>query len=120
MVAINFQPQFAAAVESGQKTQTVRKANRFKIGDNVTLYTRQRTKLCRKLGEGVITCVDPIGLYTLYGGQIYVSGKLLSLRQSDLLAIEDGFSDTHEMFAWFKDQHGLPFEGWLIKWKLFP
>ena len=30
----------------------------------------------------------------------------------------DGFASVHEMAGWFKDQHGLPFDGWLITWRL--
>lgn len=54
MPSFNFQASFAAAVESGQKTQTIRKTCRAKVGDAAYLYTGQRTKQCRKLGEGIV------------------------------------------------------------------
>ena len=109
MPAINFKPQFAALVESGAKTQTIRKTNRFKIGDVVQLYTGQRTKQCRKLGEGVVEMVLPF----------YMSRSPLLCRDAyAAIAMADGFANADEMFDWFEKQHGLPFEGWLIKWRL--
>ena len=109
MPAINFKPQFAPLVESGAKTQTIRKANRFKIGDTVQLYTGQRTNLCRKLGEGVVEVVLPF----------YISRSPMLCRDAyAAIAKADGFANAEEMVDWFEKQHGLPFEGWLIRWRL--
>ena len=116
MPAINFQPRFADLVESGKKLQTIRKTNRFKIGDTVTLYTGQRTKQCRALGEGVIYGVQPIKL--LPNLRIDISGCTLTLREADALAQADGFMCKADMLEWFKKMHGLPFDGWLIRWRL--
>ena len=44
MVAFNFSPEFADAVASGAKRQTIRKTARAKKGDMLQLYTGQRTK----------------------------------------------------------------------------
>ena len=55
MPAFNFKPQFAPLVESGKKTKTIRPTKRGNVGDTAYLYTRQRTKNSRKLGEGVLT-----------------------------------------------------------------
>ena len=56
MVAINFSAQFADAVASGQKTQTIRRSARAAAGQVLQLYTGQRTKACRKLADAI--CVD--------------------------------------------------------------
>ena len=129
MPAINFQPRFADLVESGKKAQTIRKANRFKVGDAVTLYTGQRTKQCRKLGEGVVEEVIPIhlrmGLLHVaayfrdgYKPKTCFTAAYSSYELGNAIARADGFASVHEMAGWFKDQHGLPFGGWLIKWRL--
>ena len=34
------------------------------------------------------------------------------------IAKADGFANAEEMVDWFEKQHGLPFEGWLIRWRL--
>lgn len=53
MVAYNFAAQFAEAVETRKKRQTIRaprKDNRHaKVGDKLQLYTGMRTTNCRKL-----------------------------------------------------------------------
>jgi hypothetical protein len=79
MPAFNFQSQWANAVEIGaryanngdgilangicttfHKRTTIRKAGRAKPGDTLYLYTGQRTKACRKLGEVLCLAVTPI------------------------------------------------------------
>lgn len=121
MPAINFQPRFADMVASGQKRQTIRKTCRVKIGDTVYLYTGQRTKQCRKLGEGVVTAVHSVNLiWNTYLEQPYilVATLPLPLWEIDVFAGNDGFADAREMFDWFGETHGLPFNGWLVKWEL--
>ena len=122
MTAFNFQPRFAGLVESGQKTQTIRKTLRGKVGENVYLYTGQRTKQCRKLGEGVIRVApksfnlirDPAsGAIT-----VLIATLPLGIYWHDDFARRDGFKDMAGMVDWFEKQHGLPFNGWLIRWRL--
>ena len=59
MPALNFSAQFAGLVESGRKTQTIRRRRKTPInsGAPIYLYAGQRTKACRKLGEGRVTNV---------------------------------------------------------------
>lgn len=127
MPAFNFQPRFADLVESGQKTQTIRKTRRGKVGDTVYLYTGQRTKNCRKLGEGIVEEVIPIhlrmGLLHVaayfrdgYKPKTCFTAAYSSYELGNVIARADGFASVHEMARWFKDQHGLPFDGFLYKW----
>lgn len=113
MPALNFQPRFADLVESGHKTQTIRKTLRGKVGDTVYLYTGQRTKNCRKLGEGRIVLIQAIKIRRQ---GVYFGNTLLPGKEHDELAAADGFSSCTEMFDWFEKQHGLPFDGFLYKW----
>ena len=114
MVAINFQEQFAPLVESGMKRQTVRRDARCKPGDKLQLYTGQRTKGCRKLGEAICLFVDYCAIRD-WG--ITFGNRDLHPPTSDEFARADGFKDYDEMFAWFQNRYGQgEFVGRVIKW----
>ena len=117
MVAINFQEKFAEKVQLGEKTQTIRRKNRFKVGDTLQLYTGQRTNQCRKLGEGIVTAVIKISIreddIVFFGDLEYWNDMSL-----DYFARMDGFKDFDEMKRWFKKVYKkLPFDGWLVQWR---
>lgn len=119
MPLFNFQKRFADAVESGEKRQTIRakRKNRPKIGQTAFLYTGCRTKACRKLGEHEITNVQDIYISeheVLL--ECYSSPTPMEISQLIKIAADDGFMNWHEMRDWFAKNHGLPFEGDLIKW----
>ncbi len=124
MPAINFQKQFAAAVESGQKRQTIR-ARRMdgrnpKPCDTLYLYTGMRTKGCRKLAE--VECIS-VDLFQLEGEmddygiwretEARIGNYPLDVEE---IAVADGFESARHMLEWFEKTHGLPFEGLLIRW----
>ena len=125
MVAINFQERFAADVEDGIKTQTIRKTARCKPGDALQLFTGQRTPACRKLREATCSRVRPI---TISHMGIWIDGKQLMAgwaRRDDFedgdcdFAKADGFDDFQDMADWFRDKYGsLPFDGFLIEWRI--
>lgn len=114
-----FQPRFAPLVESGQKTQTVRKTPKRmpKVGDLISLRTwtgkPYRSKQ-RVLRESTIIRVAQvfIGLKT-----VNVGGKGLDLIDIIDFAKRDGFDGIHDMLEWFKNNHDLPFTGILIQWE---
>lgn len=121
MVAYNFQGCFAEAVERGEKCQTIRaqgKRHHARPGDNLQLYTGQRTKACRKLRVAVCHDVCPIlienDMVTIFhppnDREIYSNWVL------DPFARLDGFASWTEMRDWFAKVHGLPFTGILIRW----
>lgn len=62
MAAINFKEEFAPDVEFGSKRQTIRKVRKNPIvaGEELKLYTGQRTKKCRLLKVARCTRVIPI------------------------------------------------------------
>ena len=121
MPAINFQKKFAAAVESGEKKQTIRAPRRdgkptATVGARLYLYTGLRTKVCRKLGEGI--CTKTSQLVINEERTIIINGTpILSGREEDAFARADGFKDAFDMTNWFATTHGLPFEGSLIEWR---
>lgn len=124
MIAINFKAKFADAVATGKKTQTIRKTNRFKVGDTLQLYTGQRTKACRKLGEAVVIHVCKViisedWIETSSSAGTIDFGAEDTQEALNAFAQKDGFKDFEEMKAFFVAQYGdLPFEGYLIQWEL--
>lgn len=116
MPALNFSSQFADAVESGRKTQSIRALRKrpFQVGDKLFFYTGMRTKQCRKLGEGIIVSVDEI---KIDGLGILINKHCIPI-DFDKFAKADGFNSWQEMYDWFQKTHGLPFAGQLIRWEL--
>lgn len=125
MPAYNFKAQFAKMVESGKKTQTIRKVRKYptKPGQTIYLYAGMRTKRCRKLGEGEIISVEKIEItnlsYFKFGE--YPDIQWFDAKEDDaglMLAKADGFEDWESFVEFFKIRYGLPFQGELIKWRL--
>jgi hypothetical protein len=114
MVALNFSPEFADAVASGRKTQTIRQTARVKPGQRIQLYTGQRTVVCRKLGEAVCLDVTYVGL----------AARRLTLgdverfpRDFDDFARADGFANFEAMWKWFQKRYATEsFTGYIIRW----
>jgi len=119
MPLFNFQKQFAADVESGEKRQTIRarRKNRPKVGQTAFLYTGARTKACRKLGKEPITVVTPVFIHKsgVAVGSVCI-GEKHEKPALDGFAKNDGFESWNDMRSWFQKTHGLPFAGDLIKW----
>ncbi len=116
MPAFNFKPQFAPLVESGKKTQTIRRTKRGNVGDTAYLKIGQRTKDCRALGEGILTEVKSI---EIHDKKIVADGvPIEGIGALNDFAISDGFDNFFDMKNWFSNQYGLPFSGWLHVWEL--
>ena len=113
-----FKPQFAPAVFTGAKRQTVRPVPRRmpKAGDTLSLRTwrglpyRSRQQI---LGE---TTIERVREVTIHGtGQIELAGRYLTTPEMEAFARADGFADLEALLAWFRAEHGLPFTGILIE-----
>ena len=112
MVAFNFKKEFAGLVENGLKNCTIRQKARCKVGDKLQLYTGQRTSDCRKLKDVICTGVYKI---TIKSTRIMHESGFPYLIED--LAKLDGFQNADSFFNFFKEQYGLPFDGYLITWK---
>lgn len=115
MVAYNFQKRFALKVESREKRQTIRpkgKRRHARPGDALQLYTGMRTKGCRKLLDATCKAAEPVVINP--SGEIYISEGLVT--NPIVTAKRDGFETVEEFIAFFRDTHGLPFEGVLVRW----
>ena len=105
-------------VESGAKTQTIRKVRKYpiKVGDTLYLNTGMRTKQFRRLRE--TECTGVKGIHIIRGGiiDVHLGFVRQNTRQCLELALADGFIDFKSFVKFFEDKYGLPFEGVLIKW----
>lgn len=114
-----FNPRFAPLVESGAKTQTVRPTPKRmpKPGDTISLRTwigkPYRSKQ-RVLREATVERVREILIddYVLR-----IDGSILHHLEEEEFARADGFLNVVEMTDWFRNTHGLPFEGVVILWQ---
>jgi hypothetical protein len=120
-----FKPRFAALVEAGTKTQTVRPTPKRmpRVGDTISLRVwtgaPYRSKQ-RVLREAVIEKVERI-VIGAHGALpvcvIPMSDDVLNYwPNAETFAQRDGFASWPEMREWFEAEHGLPFEGIVIFW----
>lgn len=116
-----FKPRFAALVEAGEKWQTVRPTPKRmpRAGDTISLRcwtgAPYRSKQ-RVLREAVIHEVrdilisdEGVCMYDQRDGAGWAPGE-------HGFAKADGFASWPEMLEWFRETHGLPFEGIVLFW----
>jgi hypothetical protein len=123
MTALNFQARFAASVADGTKRQTIRAERKdgrmpCRTGHDLHLYTGMRTQSCRRLRTAICTSIwrFEISRNPKFSPGIRLGGVVLNREETIALAQADGFTSVTEMVEWFRNTHGLPFSGWLIKW----
>lgn len=98
---------FWSAVESGQKTQTVRKRG-CRVGAAITMCHGRRNK------KATCTGCDPVKIEVApYGHVISVGGALLDRDAVFEFAAAGGFASPEQMF----DYYGDNFEGHVIRWE---
>jgi len=127
MPALNFKRDFADQIKNGEKTQTIRKSRKdtkphCRVGDQLKLYTGQRTKHCELLGVGKVTSIKSVSIYPTYmeldGVELQ---KTIAFRDDPLtdneFAEKDGFAGFMEMADFFEQTYGLPFHGVVISWE---
>lgn len=121
MFTLNFHKQFAQAVETGKKRQTIRALRKDgrkpAVGDDLRLYTGMRTSDCRRLADA--TCMAVLPVKILERGPdwvVFVGGNELSFCEQIDFARDDGFNSRAEFLGFFNKAHGLPFDGLMIQW----
>lgn len=126
MPAYNFVPRHVKKVESGQKTQTIRKKRKRPtvVDDIMYLFAGMRTKHCRRLGNGPVISVED---FYLPDRECFRIGddwnhNWFIAEEDDaglMLAKADGFDTWDEFVDFFEELYGLPFiDGEIIKWRL--
>ena len=114
-----FRPEFHDKVESGQKRQTIRPIPKRmpKVGDFEAWrgWTGNPYRSRQfNLAFVQLTYVGLIGLQDEMAMSLELDSDV-TCYDTDALAKADGFSSWEEMRDWFKSQHGLPFNGILIR-----
>lgn len=119
MPSLNFMKQFASKIPL-EKIHTIRRQRKrpFKIGDTLYMFTGQRTKYCKRLGEFPCLYVADFSFETFPNkkGRIKIDNKIISGWYLYGLAINDGF-DNFQDFKDFFIKSGLPFKGQIIGWR---
>ena len=120
MVTLNFDPQFADSVESGEKRQTIRRNAECVAGDALQLFAAER-----KLVNAVCTRVRPVWICETHMRIDDVWLRPGTAPRNDIedcdndFAKRDGFSGFLEMVRWLQNSYAtLPFNGFLIEWEL--
>lgn len=125
MPAYNFKRQFAPLVKNGTKRTTIRvpRQRPTQVGETLHLYTGMRTKQCEKLGTYRCIGVEPIIIYSSFGGiargrEVVEWSDDLSIPEIEQLAAADGFPDAGKFFEFFRTTYGLePLYMELITWE---
>lgn len=126
MPALNFKAQFADQVRNLEKRQTIRargKRRPPRVGEPLMLYTGMRQVGCHKLLDAVCTAVEMVSISiksrtvqmpcAMSGQSAWVP---LLEEEIEALAAADGFASVDAFFAWFAENHGDTFSGFVIKW----
>lgn len=121
--ALNFRIEYVPLVRSGKKKMTIRRVRKKgnpKVGDKLTLYTGMRSPQCALIKTVECSAVVPITLF--WDGMVILNGKKLSPRETQVIAISDGFESSEDFINFFKETYGLyqdcqdGFEGNIIEW----
>lgn len=114
-----FQSRFAPKILDGTKCTTIRLPRKRQVSAGDILDLREWTgapyrSKQRKLVEVVCAQEFPA---------LVTEDWIVSLRTGtkfplEVVARSEGFKDSAEMLAWFKQTHGLPFTGTLYRWRV--
>lgn len=119
----NFKKEFAPAVESGAKCQTVRATRKDGrvpvVGDLAKGYTGLRTRSTRLLVAGPVIKAGCV-LIDFRESTIALDGGRLTAFEAAEFARADGFASFPQMLSWFRCAHKQDpdyFEGFYAKWQ---
>lgn len=122
MVAFDFDPRFETPIREGWKTQTIRKSRErnARPGDLLQLYIGQRTADCRRICPDV-RCTDVLSITITFGEDFGIDRIVadgVPIKDLDAFAVRDGFTDSDDMAAFFKEKYGPleVFHGLVIEW----
>lgn len=114
MVALNFSPLFVPQIEDGIKCQTIRVKPRTSPGEALQLYTGQRTKECRKIGDAI--CRD-VSYVSLTEGGLVLDQRRFPMNMDEFARL-DGFENYASMWKWFATRYQTTsFTGYVIRWR---
>jgi len=113
-----FKEQFVEPIMSGRKIHTIRedRKNRWIRGKTIHFATGVRTKNQNTFYSNLCRGTQEIKIYwrgnTVYPVAIFIDKKVLTLDETERLAINDGFKTVDEFYKWFDSD----FKGKIIHW----
>jgi hypothetical protein len=110
-ITFNFKARFAAAVENGAKTSTIRlflKTTPPKKGNRLKHFTGMRTKQCRRLLQPI--CQECLRIQ-ITENKIILGKQELTRAEENQLAVNDGFHNAAELRTFFRSTYGFPLPG---------
>lgn len=115
MTLLGFKRQFADAVARRDKRMSIRARFRFREGQRLQLYTGLRTRAVQKLvaDDPVVTSTASIRIEE---DAVWMNEERLTDTAAAEPAHTDGFATLDDFIAFFRDVHGLPFTGQLVRW----
>lgn len=122
MPAVIFRERFAEAVGKGKQTCALipKRKRAWKEGDQLYLQMRVRMNNVKTLGEAILIKVSTITI-TEDSLTYEHPDRPLTLKAThgpNRFARKCGFRDFTEMRDWYRDAHGLPFTGDLLRWRV--
>lgn len=122
MVAYSFKARFEVAIREGWKTQTIRagRTRHARPGEMLQLFVAMRTTQCHRICDDV-RCTDVLSVIITFredGGIDRIETDGVPVRDLDAFAVRDGFTDSDDMAAFWRAEHGAVevFHGVLIEW----
>lgn len=114
-----FMAQFSPLVRSGAKRQTIRRVpsgRRPQAGDLESWRCWSgKAYRSKTLRLATVRLTEVLPVVITRGGQVVFGSDSLSEAALEAFAQADGFESKAEFFKFFLNNHGLPFEGILIK-----
>lgn len=114
---LGFKSRFAAFVENGTKTHTIRATRKITphAGEICHCYANPRQKTMRLLGRWPCIKVEPVQIFMCGDGRfsVHIGEHELTQDEKDLLAWRDGFRSYKpafvEMMRFWSETHGNSF-----------
>lgn len=120
MVAYSFKLRFVQPIIDGRKRQTIRATGKRRHagpGDELQLYTGQRTRACQLIGTAICMSAWPITIDIKRWLIVAHDRDLQTPEKLDYFATQDGFPDAKAMREFWQAEHGDEvFHGFLIEW----
>lgn len=117
MPKYTFLTRFVPFVESGLKCLTIRRSDRGMKPGMIVDLVDDNSGTDRLIRKAVVACVTPVKIYK--AGDVLsfeLSGSSISHGEIAVLAGASGFDSVQEMFDWYAQHYGLPFDGFMHTW----
>jgi len=110
-----FNERFAESVRLGVKRHTIRERPMVKPGDQVSL--RMWSGKAYRSKQTVLREAEVVAVVPIIIGRDWLRFNGVQVSNPNGLAHEDGFFNFEDMRDYFAREYGLPFLGWLIRWR---